>query len=251
MPPEGGEAEDPQIGVDLRAVIHHFQRRAVQRRLLIDPQPLVVHIGEQAAEAAADQPIQRHLFQKGQSPVAVAEDPVHRPALVIEYHFDVREGKGQIIEALKMGVIGFLRGDISLAEAADDQLLLCLKPGGDLIPVPDRIGQRLAVGQLNDIGDVVDGHDRHQTAAAHLEEAVAQSLLQLVERHPCCVAPASECVDLGIVLFHQDIKDGVDIEHDVPVVRTDGDVIRFRHSGHLFSDRSITRVYHELWHIFC
>lgn len=103
--------------------------------------------------------------------------------------------------AKAMGLIGFFRGDSSLAEAADDQFLLCLQLGGDLIPVPGGIGPGFAVGQRNDIGDVVDRHDRHQTAAAHLEKAVAQGLLQLVEGGPCLVVPAAGCVDPGIILF--------------------------------------------------
>ena len=79
----------------------------------------------------------------------------------------------------------------------------------------------------------VNRHHRHQTAAAHLEEAVAQSLLELIERDPCLVAFPAECVYLGIILFHQNVENRADIEHDVHVARTDGNVIQFRHIRHL------------------
>ena len=60
---EGGEADDLQIRVDLRAVIYDLQRFAEQRCALVDPQPLVVHIGENAAEGAVDELLQRLFFQ--------------------------------------------------------------------------------------------------------------------------------------------------------------------------------------------
>ena len=60
---EGGEADDLQIRVDLRAVIYDLQRFAEQRCALVDPQPLVVHIGENAAEGAVDELLQRGFFQ--------------------------------------------------------------------------------------------------------------------------------------------------------------------------------------------
>ena len=56
---EGGEADDPQIRVDLRTVICDLQRLAVQRRALIDPQPFGVHIGKNAAKGVVDQLLQR------------------------------------------------------------------------------------------------------------------------------------------------------------------------------------------------
>ena len=37
VPPEGGEADDPQIRVDLRAVICDLQRLTEQHRALADP----------------------------------------------------------------------------------------------------------------------------------------------------------------------------------------------------------------------
>ena len=88
-----------------------------------------------------------------------------------------------------MDLAGFFRGDSSLTEAADEQFLLCLQLGGGLISVPGGIGQGFAVDQLIDFGDVVDRHDRHQAAAAHLKKAVSQSLLQPVEGGPCLAAP--------------------------------------------------------------
>ena len=77
VPPEGGEADDPQIRVDLRAVICNLQRLAIERRALIDPQPFGVHIGEDAAEGVVNELLQRRFFQPCQCLVAVAEDPVH------------------------------------------------------------------------------------------------------------------------------------------------------------------------------
>ena len=82
VPPEGGEADDPQIRVDLRAVICNLQRLAIERRALIDPQPFGVHIGEDAAEGVVNELLQRRFFQPCQCLVAVAEDPVHGGAAV-------------------------------------------------------------------------------------------------------------------------------------------------------------------------
>ena len=68
---EGGEADDPQSRVDLRAEIHNFQHLTVQRRALIDPQPLGVHIGEDAAEGVVNELLQRRFFQLCQCLVAI------------------------------------------------------------------------------------------------------------------------------------------------------------------------------------
>ena len=77
VPPEGGEADDPQIRVDLRTVVCNLQRLAIERRALIDPQPFGVHVGKDAAEGVVDQLLQRQLFQLRQRLVAIAENPVH------------------------------------------------------------------------------------------------------------------------------------------------------------------------------
>ena len=67
---EGGEADDLQIRVDLRAVIYDLQRFAEQRCALVDPQPLGIHIGEDAAEGVVNE-----LFQRRFSSVASASLP--------------------------------------------------------------------------------------------------------------------------------------------------------------------------------
>ena len=99
VPPEGGEADDPQIRVNLRAVICNLQRLAIERRALIDPQPLGVHIGKDAAEGVVDQLLQRQLFQLRQRLVAIAENPVHCRMSLAEYHFNVRKGEGHMVKA--------------------------------------------------------------------------------------------------------------------------------------------------------
>ena len=59
MSHESWEADDLQIRVDFRAVIYDLQRFAEQRCALVDLQPLVVHIGKNAAEGAVDELLQR------------------------------------------------------------------------------------------------------------------------------------------------------------------------------------------------
>ena len=56
------KADDFQVGVDFRTVVCNLQRLAIERRALIDPQPLGVHIGKDAAKGVVDQLLQRQLF---------------------------------------------------------------------------------------------------------------------------------------------------------------------------------------------
>ena len=123
---EGGEADDPQIRVDLRAEIHNFQHLAVQRRALVDPQPLGVHIGEDAAEGVVNELLQRRFFQRCQRLVAVAEDPVHGGAFLVEHHLNVGKGERGAVIAGIMPLVFFPRG----RSVAPGQLLYDLPPSG-------------------------------------------------------------------------------------------------------------------------
>ena len=65
------KADDFQVGVDFRTVVCNLQRLAIERRALIDPQPLGVHIGEDAAEGVVNELLQRRFFQLCQCLVAI------------------------------------------------------------------------------------------------------------------------------------------------------------------------------------
>lgn len=166
---EGRKTDHPQIGVNLGAVINDLQCFTVKNRPLIAPQPLGVHVGKQAAEGAADQPLQWYLFQLCQRGITVSEDSVHRAALLVEYHLDIREGNGQNIEAAVMRVVFFLCcGDIVPAEAADHVLLFDMKLGNDLFFLPHHIVQGLTVAEVDFVGNAVYRHDRYKAAAVYL-----------------------------------------------------------------------------------
>ena len=126
VPFEGGEADDFQFCVNLRAVIYNFQRFTEQRRALVDAQPLCVHIGENAAERVVDELLQRRFFDFSQCLVTVAEDPVHSGALLVEHHLDVGKRKGRAVIAGIVPLIFFLCG----GRVAVRQALRNLPPSG-------------------------------------------------------------------------------------------------------------------------
>lgn len=213
---ESGETGHLQIGVDLRAIVHDLQRFAVQSGPLIQAQPFGIHVGKQAAEGAADQLLKRQLFQLRQGGVAVAEDPVHRPAFLVEHHLNVREGEGHGIKTAVMFPVRLLRfRDAVPGEAADQALLRLLKLGDDLFFLPDGVDQGLTVVEIDVVGDVVNGHGGHQTAPVNLDKSVAKSFLQLADLHPRLIYLAAGNVDLGGSFDHHDIENGADIQHQL------------------------------------
>lgn len=114
VPRKGWETDDFEFCVDFRTVVGDLQCFAIERRALIDPQPLGVHIGKDAAEGVVDQLLQRQLFQLRQRPIAVAEDPVHRRMFLTEHHFNIGEGKGHMVKAGVVTVVRLPRGGASL-----------------------------------------------------------------------------------------------------------------------------------------
>ena len=67
---KGWETDDFEFCVDFRTVIGDLQCFAIERRALVDPQPLGIHIGEDAAEGVVNE-----LFQRRFSSVASASLP--------------------------------------------------------------------------------------------------------------------------------------------------------------------------------
>ena len=213
---EGGETGHFQIGVDLRAVVHDLQRFAVQGGSLIQTQPFGIHVRKQAAEGTADHLLQGQLFQRRQGGISVAEDPVHGAALLVEHHLNVREGEGHNVKAAVMRPVFLLRGGNTVpGEAADQALLRLLKLGDDLFFLTESVNQGFAVVEIDVVGDVVDGHSGHQTAPVDLDKSVAQSFLQLADLHPRLIYLAAGNVDLGGSFDHQDIENGVGVQHQL------------------------------------
>ena len=66
------------------------------------------------AEGVADELMQRHFFQPGQSLIAIAEKPVHCPLVIVEYHFNIRKGERRLFVAAVVGLIGFQGGRYGL-----------------------------------------------------------------------------------------------------------------------------------------
>ena len=115
-----------------------------------------------------------------------------------------------------MGPVFLLRGGNTVpGEAADQALLRFLKPGDDLLLLPDGVDQGFAVVEIDVVGDVVDGHGGHQTAPVDLDKSVAQSFLQLADLHPRLIYLAAGNVDLGGLFDHQDIENGVGVQHQL------------------------------------
>lgn len=68
---KGWETDDFEFCVDFRTVVCNFQRLAIERRALIDPQPFGVHVGKDAAEGVVYELLQRRFFQLCQCLVAI------------------------------------------------------------------------------------------------------------------------------------------------------------------------------------
>ena len=126
MSRKGWETDDFEFCVDFRTVVGDLQSFAIERRALIDPQPLGVHIGENAAEGVVNELLQRRFFQRCQRPVAVAEDPVHGGTFLVEHHLNVGKGEGGAVIAGIMPLVFFPRG----RSVAPGQLLYDLPLSG-------------------------------------------------------------------------------------------------------------------------
>ena len=107
---KGWETDDFEFCVDFRTVVGDLQSFAIERRVLIDPQPFGVHVGKDAAEGVVDQLLQWQLFQLRQRLVAIAENPVHCRMSLAEYHFNVRKGDGHMVKAGVVTVVRLPRG---------------------------------------------------------------------------------------------------------------------------------------------
>ena len=182
VPFEGGEADDFQFCVNLRAVIYNFQRFTEQRRALVDAQPLFVHIGENAAERVVDELLQRRFFDFCQCLVTVAEDPVHSGALLVEHHLDVGKRKGRAVIAGIVPLIFFLRG----GRVAVRQVLRNLPPSGaqlffEFSFLSTAIIQRFSVDEFNLLSNGVDSLDRYQRGAVGTDKAAAKQTFQFVD----------------------------------------------------------------------
>ena len=232
--PKGGEADDLEIGIDLGAVVHGLQGLAVESGPLVGRQPLVIHIPEDAAEGLTDERLQGHLLQPGQGRVPIAEDPVHRPALLVKHHLDVREGKGHRIEAGIPGPV-FLQAfwDAVAGEAPDHAALGGVELLDDGGSFPGGEFQGFAVIQIDGVRNVMNGHGGHQAAPMNLDKALAQGLLQLGQAHAGLVDPIPGHMDRGVFAGHQHVQDGADIQNRLSSVGHDGNVSFFRHFGHL------------------
>ena len=117
----------------------------------------------------------------------------------------------------------------------DDAPPLFVQLGDDLVFLAEGVGQRLAVGEVDLVGDIVDRHGRDEAAAVHLDKAVAELRLQLAEAHLRPVDLAAGGVDLGVFPGHQDVKHRADAEHELFSVGNDRNGARFRQDRHLFS----------------
>ena len=71
VPRKGWETDDFEFCVDFRTVVGDLQCFAIERRALIDPQPLGVHIGKDAAKGVVNELLQRRFFQLCQCLVAI------------------------------------------------------------------------------------------------------------------------------------------------------------------------------------
>lgn len=223
---EGGEADDPQIRVDLRAEIHNFQHLAVQRRALVDPQPLGVHIGENAAEGVVNELFQRRFFQRCQRLVAVAEDPVHGGAFLIEHHLNVGKGEGGAVIAGIMPLVFFPRG----RSVSPGQLLYDLPPSGtqlflELPFSPAGEAQQLAVDKFNLLSNGMDTLGGHQRGAVSTEKATAEHLLQIVYGGIGFVGLAAGNMDDRLTVHQLNIENVLRRQADAPAVGNNGNAV--------------------------
>ena len=116
MPIEGGETNNLQIGIDIRAVVDDLQSFSKQRGAFVASQPLGIHIGKQVAKGVPDPFFQRHFFQLRQGGIAVPKYPVDGAALAVENHLYIRKCKGNIeyIEAQNKKIVFFLQNASNL-----------------------------------------------------------------------------------------------------------------------------------------
>ena len=226
MTHEGGEADDSQSRVDLRAEIHNFQHLAVQRRALVDPQPLGVHIGENAAEGVVNELLQRRFFQRCQRLVAVAEDPVHGGAFLVEHHLNVGKGKGGAVIAGIMPLVFFPRG----RSVAPGQLLYDLPPSGaqlflELPFSPAGEAQQLTVDKLDLLSNGMDTLGGHQRGAVSAEKAAAEYLRQLVYGGIGLMGLAAGNMDDRLTLYQLNIENVLRRQVDAPAVGNNGNAV--------------------------
>ncbi len=223
---EGGEADDPQIRVDLRAEIHNFQHLAVQRRALIDPQPLGVHIGEDAAEGVVNELLQRRFFQRCQNLVAVAEDPVHGGTFLVEHHLNVGKGKGGVVIAGIVPLVIFPRG----RSVSPGQLLHDLPPSGAQLFLefpfsPAGEAQQLAVDKFNLLSNGMDTLGGHQRGAVSAEKATAEHLLQIIYGGIGFVGLAAGNMDDRLTVHQLNIENVLRRQADAPAVGNNGNAV--------------------------
>ena len=229
--PEGGEADDPQIRVDLRAVICNLQCLAVQRRALVDPQPLGVHIGEDAAEGVVNELLQRRFFQPCQCLVAVAEDPVHGGAFLVEHHLNVGKRERCAVIAGIVPLVFFPRG----GRVAPDQLLHDLPPSDtqlflELPFSPAGEAQQLTVDEFDLLSDGMDTLGGHQRGAVSAEKAAAEHLRQLVYGGIGFVGLAAGNMDDRLTPYQLNIENVLRRQADASAVGNDGNAV-WLHSG--------------------
>ena len=230
MSPEGGEADHLQIGVNLRAVINDFQRLSVEGRTLIAAKPLGIHVGKQAAEGTANQPVQRHFFQFCQRRIAIPENPVHCAPRFIEYHFNIRKRKGDILKAAVIAAVLLRRGRDSFRDkAANDTLLLGAPLLNYLFSLSCRVVQQFTVAQDHLTLDIVNCHHRYQTSPLHLNKAFPDDLLQLLHGNPDFIDRAAADMNFCVISCHQNIKDRADADDNLFSVNCQDQIFRILH----------------------
>ena len=178
---EGGKADNFQFCVNLRTVICNLQRFTEQRRALVDAQPLGVHIGENTAEGVVNELRQRRLFDFCQRIVAIAENPVHSGAFLVEHHLNVGKRKRSAVIAGIVPLIFFLRG----GRVAVRQTLHNLPPSGTQLffefPFSSiAVIQLFPVDEFNFLSNGVNSLDGHQRSAIGADKAAAKHVRQLI-----------------------------------------------------------------------
>lgn len=167
--------------------------------------------------------IQRRFFQLCQRLIAVAEDPVHGVLPLVQHHFNVAEGDGQVVEApVAVVVLGL---GVRIAEGGD-AIQKPLPPPTQLVrqllfpPLGEH--QRFTVVEVHAVGNVVDGADGHQIVAVDLQKFVPQHRLQLFQRKAGAIPFAGGKVEFRDIVVDEHILDGADVDLHTLVVVRDG-----------------------------
>ena len=231
MTRKGWETDDFEFCVDLRAVICDLQRLTEQRRALVDPQPLGVHIWEDAAEGVVNELLQRCFFQRCQRLVAVAEDPVHGGTFLVEHHLNVGKCEGRAVIAGIVLLVFFPRGGC----IAPGQLLHDLPPSGTQLflefpfsPVGE--AQQLTVDKFDLLSNGMDTLGRHQRGAVGAEKIAAEHLLQIVYGGIGLVGLAAGNMDDRLTPYQLNIENVLRRQADALAVGNNGNAV-WRHSA--------------------